>query len=82
MSQRGEVNAGERDDFEAWTTMKALIDAHRHSMNAMEQYTLQATNDEIDLSAAEYEASLEEAIESHRRAIEQLEFALEPNRSE
>lgn len=79
---QGGAELSNSNDFEAWTTMKALMDAQSHSMRAMEQYALQNTHDRIDLSAEEYEASVEQAIENHRRAIENLEFALEATRSD
>ena len=79
---QGVAEVSDSDDFEAWTTMKALMDAQSHSIRAMEQYALQSTHGRIELSAEEYEASVEQAIESHRRAIEHLEFALEATRSD
>ena len=83
MSKRGESDTRQESDAgrggsEAWTTMKALTDAHQHSMRAMEQYVMQESNDDIELSTAEYEASIERAIDCHERAIEHLKLALEP----
>ncbi|WP_096390780.1 hypothetical protein [Halopenitus persicus] len=65
-----------------WTVMKALIDAQSHTNACMEQYLLYATHEEFGLDDDGIETCLEEAIESHERAIEDLEVAREALRED
>lgn len=60
-----------------WTVVKAIIDAQSHTNTSLERYLLAATHDEFELSEAEIETSLEDAIDGHAQAIDDLRTAKE-----
>ncbi|SDY14137.1 hypothetical protein [Halopenitus persicus] len=58
-----------------WEILKEILDAQVHINVCLEQYLLYVTHEDADLDREEIVACLDQAIESHERAMADLDAA-------
>ena len=60
-----------------WAVIKSLMDAQANTNTSLERYLLYVTHDEFDLDEQHMERCLSQAIDHHKRALEDLKVVRE-----